>query len=78
MATIEQMQTRLAAYQAAELKALESQEYQIGQGSSQRRNRRADLEQIRAAIKELEDDIATAQAKTTRGARRVFHIGPRC
>lgn len=78
MSTIEQMQTRLAAYQAAELKILESQEYQIGQGGSQRRNRRADLEQVRAAIKELEDDIAKAQAKATRGARRIYHIGPRC
>lgn len=75
MATLEELQTRRAAYVAAELKALQSQEYAVGQGLNARRNRRADLSEIRAAIKQLDDDIAALQAA---GSRRVYNLRPGC
>lgn len=75
MATLEELQTRRAAYVAAEAKVLESQEYAVGQGLNARRNRRADLAEIRAAIKQLDDDIAALQAG---GSRRVYNLRPGC
>ncbi len=54
---LEDLQTRRAAYAAAELKILQSQEYQIGQGQTARRNKRADLEQVRLALKEIDAQI---------------------
>lgn len=75
MSTLEELQARRAAYVAAELKALQSQEYAVGQGMNARRNRRADLAEIRAAIKQLDDEIAALQAA---GSRRVYNIVPGC
>lgn len=75
MATLEELQERRAAYVAAELNVLKSQEYTVGQGMNARRNRRAELSEIRAAIKQLDDDIAALQAA---GSRRVFNIVPGC
>jgi hypothetical protein len=74
MAALEELQTRRAAYLAAELKILQSQEYQVGQGQNARRNQRAELAEVRAAIKELDDDIAKVQP----GGRRSFRIVPGC
>ena len=48
---------RLAAYLAAEAKALKSQEYQVGSGGVARRTRMAELAEIRAAITELQNQI---------------------
>lgn len=75
MSTLQELQTRRAAYVAAELKILQSQEYVVGQGGNARRNRRADLETVQATIRELDDQIARAQNATT---RRVFNIVPGC
>ena len=83
MVDIAQLQARLAAYLAAELKILQSQEYQMGQGGNQRRNRRADLEQVRAAITEIKAEIAAAEAVAgtatgAAGGRRIYNIVPTC
>lgn len=75
MATLEELQARRARYVAAETKALESQEYAVGQGMNARRNRRADLEVIQAAIKDLDDEIQKLQAA---GARRLYNLRPGC
>lgn len=75
MATLAELQTRRAAYVAAELKILQSQEYQVGQGGSARRNRRAELADVQAAIKDLDTQIEQAQAGT---ARRVYRVVPGC
>ena len=53
-----QLQARLDGYHAAELKILQSQEYQIGDGSTARKNRRADLREVRASIEALSAQIA--------------------
>ena len=62
---------RLAAYYQAEMAVLTGQEYTIGSRSL----KRADLAQIRSAIKELEGHIQTLEAKasgsTANRARRV-------
>lgn len=76
MPTLAELQTRRNAYAAAELSILRSQEYQVGQGGSARRNRRADLEQVRAAIADLDAQIERETAKTTPGARRMFNAVP--
>lgn len=76
MADLVELQSRRAAYVAAELKILQSQEYQNGQGGNHRRNRRAELEQVVAAIKDLDAQIATATATATPGARRMYNALP--
>ena len=72
MSTLQELQTRRQAYLDAELRILQSQEYAVGDGSTARRNRRADLEQVRAAITELDAEIARFQAATS--GRRVMYI----
>lgn len=66
-------QARLQTYLDAEAKILQSQEYTIGQGGTARRNRRADLEQVRAGIAECRADIARLSAAST---RRVMYLRP--
>ncbi|WP_019654011.1 hypothetical protein [Variovorax atrisoli] len=74
--TLAQLQARLDSYLAAEARILESQEYTVGQGSTARRNRRAELEQVRAAITDLRADIAKLEG-AARGGRRVHQLRPR-
>lgn len=70
------LRTRLQSYLDAEARILQSQEYTIGNGGTARRNRRADLEQVRAGIADCEQQIAQLEAATTR-TRRVFQLRPR-
>ena len=74
MATLEELQTRRAAYVAAELKILQSQEYVVGQGGTNRRSRRAELESVQAGIRQIDLEIDKLQARTT---RRVYTLTPR-
>lgn len=73
--TREQLQARLDAYLAAEAKILRNQEYTIGDGATARRLRRADLVEVRQAIKDLQAEIATLDARAA-GARRVIYPRP--
>lgn len=75
MPTLVELQTRRAAYATAELKILQSQEIKVGQGGAARSNRRAELEQVQNLIRELDQDIAAEQARTS-GARRSYRIVP--
>ena len=70
MATLAELQARRAAYVAAELKILQSQEYQVGQGGNARRNVRAELAQVQEGIRECDRLIAAASP------RRVYTIVP--
>lgn len=75
--TYAELVTRLAAYLAAETKVLQSQEYQVGQGGGQRRNRRAELSDIRAEIASLNAQIAAAPDNPSNmGARRIRYLRP--
>lgn len=67
-----QAQARLQQYLDAEARILQSQEYVVGQGGTARRNRRADLEQVRAGIAECRADIARLQP----AGRRVTYLRP--
>ena len=69
---LEQAQQRLQQYLDAEARILQSQEYVVGQGGTARRNRRADLEQVRAGIKECRDEITRLQP----APRRVSYLRP--
>jgi hypothetical protein len=69
------IQTRLTAYREAELRILKSQEYVLSDGGVTHRNRRAELEQVRLAIKDLEVQLEKAQAAEA-GRRRVVFIRP--
>lgn len=71
--TREQLQARLDAYLAAEVKILKGQEYVIGQGETARRLRRADLEEVRKAITDLSAEIAALDAVTARTRRVLYH-----
>lgn len=76
MATrLEELQSRYQKYLACELAILDgAQEYTIGS----RRLQRADLKEIRDAIKYLEKEIATETAKAAGiGRNRVFGVIPR-
>lgn len=75
MSTLLELQTRRAAYTAAELKILQSQEYTVGQGGNARRNRRAELESVQKAIKDLDAQIAEMQPS---GTRRSYRLVPGC
>ena len=77
MATLAELQTRRAAYMAAELKILESQEYRVSDGAIDRRNRRAELETVRAAISDLDSQIAALQPASAMN-RRVYRGVPSC
>ena len=66
MPTLAALQTRRAAYAAAELKILQSQEYQVGQGGNARRSQRAELEQVQNLIRELDMQIEALQPTTQR------------
>lgn len=72
---LQQAQARLADYLAAEKRILQSQEYSVGQGGTARRNRRADLEQVQAGIRECRAEIDRLQANP-RG-RRITYVRPR-
>lgn len=66
MARLDELRTRLAAYQTAELAILDgAQEYAIGSRSL----KRADLSKISDMIKYLEKEIATEESKANGGGR---------
>lgn len=75
MTPIALAQQRLDAYLAAELKILQSQEYQVGNGGTARRTRRAELEQVQAGIKAARADVEQLQSVASR-ARRVTYLRP--
>ena len=72
---LQQAQLRLQAYLDAELKILQSQEYQVGQGNTARRTRRADLQQVQAGIAATRAEIAQLQSVAGR-QRRVTYLRP--
>jgi hypothetical protein len=69
------LQARLDAYLAAEAKILAKQEYTIGDGSTARRIRYADLPEVRATIDSLTAQIQRLDAQSS-GARRVMYTRP--
>lgn len=71
MATLTELQARRQAYLAAEAKILASQEYKVGQGGSARQNRRAELADVQAMIRELDAEIERLQPTITRRAYRL-------
>ena len=81
MASSAEIEIRLAAYRAAELRILEGgQESEASSGPDGRRTRRANLTEIQKLIKELEDDLALAlqrESGGTRGNGRAFSPSPR-
>lgn len=68
MTRIEMLKARLQMYYDAEQAILNSQEYYIGD----RRLRRPDLSAVRAAINDLEDEIAVLESSSGRVKRVVF------
>ena len=76
--TFAELKSRLESYVAAEQAILAgSQEYQVGQGSTARRLRRADLAEIRAEIANLQKQIDQHPDNPARPRRRgVFYLRP--
>lgn len=74
MSTFASLTERLAAYKAAELKILSAQEYSVGQGGGARRNRRAELSEVRAAIADIEGQIARHPDNPANARRRTTRI----
>jgi len=75
--TLQELKDRRTAYLAAERRILESQEYRVGEGGTARTNRRAELAEVRAAITELDAQIAALEpAATPGGGRRSFAVVP--
>lgn len=71
-----QERERLQSYLDAEQRILNSQEYMIGNGQTARRNRRADLEQVRTGIQQCRANIERLQGMAGR-VRRVAYLSPR-
>lgn len=75
--TYAELVQRLANYLAAETKILQSQEYTVGQGGTARRNRRADLAEVRAEIASIQAQIDKhPENPANRGARRIRYLRP--
>lgn len=75
--TYAELVTRLGNYLQAEAKILQSQEYQVGQGGGQRRNRRAELDGVRDEIRKLNADIAVHPDNPANArSRRVRYLRP--
>jgi len=72
--TRDQLQTRLDAYLAAELAVLKKQEFTVGDGSTARRLRFADLAEIRAEIASINQQIGALDAQATAGRRRPMYV----
>lgn len=71
---LQQLQERLTGYVAAETAILSgAQEYTVGQGSTARRVRRADLSEIRAEIASIRAQISLHTAGKRRG---IFYLRP--
>lgn len=68
MTKLERLKARLQMYYEAERKICNGAEYQLGD----RRLRRPDLNAVRAAISELEDEIAMLERSGGRVRRVVF------
>lgn len=67
--TRDELQSRLDAYLAAELRILKSQEYTVGDGGEARRNKRAELTAVQAEIAQIRRELAAldrAEAMRTR------------
>ena len=69
MTRLEELKERLQMYREAEQKIINGVEYSIGD----RRLRRPDLSAVRAAIQDLEDEIALLE-EPQRGIRRAVFI----
>ncbi len=77
MLTLAQLQARLTSYLEAEQRILQSQEYTVGQGGTARRNRRAELDSVRAQIDTLTVQIAAhPDNAAARAVRRVRYLRP--
>ena len=76
-AELQSWQDRLASYLAAEKRILDSQEYQVGQGQTARRNRRAELEQVQNGIRECQQKIGLLQSAMAPRGRRIINLRPR-
>lgn len=77
--TLVELQTRLVSYLAAEQRILQSQEYTVGQGGSARKNRRAELSEVRDEITKLGAQIAAhPDNAAARAVRRVRYLRPNC
>ena len=76
MQTLQQLRDRRDAYLAAELKIIaEGQEYGVSAGPDGRTMKRASLAEIRAAITQLDAEIARAEARSA-GRSRSFTPSP--
>ena len=77
--TLVHLQARLTSYLDAEQRILQSQEYTVGQGGTARRNRRADLAEVRDEITRLNVQITAHPDNTAaRAVRRVRYLRPNC
>jgi hypothetical protein len=74
MPTLTELEERKARYLASEAEILKSQDYTVGDGVVSRRNRRADLAEVRRQIAELDSQIASL---TPSAGRRVYYGTPR-
>jgi hypothetical protein len=78
MATkLQTLQARLEAYQAEELKVLSrGQSYSISDGADGRSFTRANLSELQRIIKDLEDQIAVEESRSS-GSTRSRILSPR-
>ena len=76
--TLQELKDQRALVYAAYTEALKSQEYQVGQGGTARRNRRADFEQLRLELQRLDSEIARMETAANPAVRRVRYLRPNC
>lgn len=73
--TLEQWQEEVATLTVARNNALRSQQHSVGDGVIARSNRRPDLEQIQAALKEARSNVEALEVAAS--GRRIVYGVPR-
>lgn len=76
MTDLASLKERLGAYLTAEAAILKSQSYTIGDGSTARTLTRANLSEVRQAIKDLQHQIDTHPQNQARARRRMVYLRP--
>lgn len=76
--TLQELKDQRALVYASYTEALKSQEYQIGQGGTGRRNRRVDFEPLRLELARLDSEISRLETAANLRVRRVRYLRPNC
>lgn len=74
--TRDQLQARLDAYLAAELRILQAQSTTVGDGATARTRQMTELREVRLQIDVLRNELAQVDAQAAGTGSRVYYVRP--